>query len=211
MLNRLNKHIETDFVEASLIEEANMSTVAKHALRRGLEARETPASSGVSSDFIDSIYDARLKPLMAHGKFDTRINIDEWEKLMMELLAFSSYAKQAKYGVGTWEHNPKVSHAGQKLTPDFLVKETARYVEIYSPAQGHGQPNVNYMANLDRQSITKRIKEKATKYAGLQIDILTHLSTVEFPDDYVKAIKNVIPSSGQRFLLFHGDREIEVE
>ena len=166
MLNRLSKHIETGFVEASLTEEASMSTVAKDALRRGLEARETPASSGVSSDFIDSIYDTRLKPLMAHGKFDTRMNIDEWEKFMMELLAFSSYAKQAKYGVSTWEHNPKVPHAGQKLTPDFLVNETARYVEIYSPAQGHGQPNVNYMANLDRQSITKRIEEKGNKICG---------------------------------------------
>ncbi len=187
-----------------------MATIAKDALRKGLEARETPASSVVSQEFIDFICDTRLDPLMAQGTFDTTMGIDEYIKFMMELLAFSSYAKKKKYGVGAWEHNPSVALRGRTFTPDFFVTKTAKYVEIYSPAQGHGHSNVNYLANLDRQTIRKTIEEKATKYAGLQIDIVTHLSTVEFPADYVKAIKDVIPSTGQGFLLFQGDLEIQV-
>lgn len=39
-----------------------MTTNPKEALRKGLEARETPASSKVSQDFIDWIFDNRLNP-----------------------------------------------------------------------------------------------------------------------------------------------------
>ena len=187
-----------------------MAVDPKDALRQGLQARETPASSGVSQDFIDAMYNNRLSPLMARGTFDRNMGMGEYIKFMMELLAFSSYAKEPQYDVDTWEHDPQVTLGGRNLTPDFFVTKTARYVEIYSPTQGHGQTTVDYLSNLDRQSITKTISDKSIKYTGLQIDIVTHLSTVEFPADYVKAIKAVTAPLGQRFLLFQGDKEIEV-
>lgn len=147
---------------------------------------------------------------MARGAFDATMGMDGYVKFMMELLALSSYAKRKKYNVEGWEHNPRVTLGSRTLTPDFFVTKTARYVEIYSPAQGHGHATIEYLSNLDRQTIKKAIDDKSIKYNGLQIDIVTHLSTVEFVSDYVKAIKSVTTPLGQRFLLFQGDKEIEV-
>lgn len=182
----------------------------KDALRRGLQDRETPLSSGVSQDFIGTIYNDRLVPLTAKGTYDTTMGMGEYIKFMLELLAFSSYAKLSKYDVDTWVHNPSVVLGSRTLTPDFFATKTARYVEIYSPAQGHVQPDFEYLTKMDRATIASTIQGKSTKYTGLKIDIVTHLSTAEFADDYAKAIRTVTVPPDQRLLLFQGDREIRI-